>query len=745
MEEVLRIKDQFYILASSSMAEETTHVLKHGDTFLLTDRHGDICPLGFEEHGLFHQGTRFMSRHVLRLEDRSPLLLSSAIEENNCFLVVDLTNPDLDSENGNIIPKGTVHINRTGFIHEGCLYERIQFFNYGTDPVKSWLSFEYDADFSDIFEVRGVKRKQKGEFLEPVFETSRKVLAHKPLDQRQYGLGQQVVESNKLVLIYRGLDNVLRKARMEFSPKSSDISRERAVFPVRLEPHQKAEFYITVSCEVEPVPSLVKTYDQAFQVVKEMSEERRGKFCSVETSNEQFNDWFNRSTADIHMMLTSTEYGPYPYAGIPWFNTVFGRDGIITALSMLWLYPDVSRGVLGYLAARQADAVETERDAEPGKILHEVRTGEMAALNEIPFGLYYGAVDSTPLFIVLAGHYFELTGDLELIRQIWPNIKWAIEWIDKYGDIDGDGFLEYVPHIDGGLTNQGWKDSRDSIFHSDGTMAEPPIALCEVQGYVYEGKRMAARMALALGDKEESERLTGEADALKERFQEAFWCEDLGTYAIALDGKKQPCRVRTSNAGHCLFSGIATEEHAKRISEGLLSEPFFNGWGVRTVSTSEARYNPMSYHNGSVWPHDNAIVASGLSRYGFKDEAMRIFAGLLDASIFLDLHRLPELFCGFERRTGEGPTLYPVACDPQAWASGAVFLLLQACLGLSIKADDKKVCFDHPALPPFLQEVTIKNLKVSSASIDLRLWRHEDDVTVHVTRRKGDVEVNITK
>jgi glycogen debranching enzyme len=745
MEEVIRIKDQFYILANSSMAEETTRVLKHADTFLLTDRHGDIRPLGFEEHGLFHQGTRFISRFVLRLEDKSPLLLSSTIEENNCFLVVDLTNPDLNSEGGTRIPKGTIHINRTGFVYEGCFYERVRAFNYGTDPVETWFSFEYDADFADIFEVRGMKRKQRGDFLEPVLESGRKVLAYELPDRKQCGPSQQVVESNRLVLIYRGLDGVLRKSRMEFSPKPSDIGRDRAVFPVRLDPHQQAEFYITVSCESEPAPVAVRTYDQAFQDVRKMNQRRSGMFCIVETSNEQFNDWLNRSMADVHMMLTRTEHGPYPYAGIPWFNTVFGRDGIITALSILWLYPDASRGVLGYLAARQAEAVEPERDAEPGKILHEERTGEMAALKEIPFGLYYGSVDSTPLFVILAGYYFELTGDLVFIRQLWPNIERAIEWIDKYGDVDSDGFVEYMHHMEGGLTNQGWKDSKDSVFHADGTMAEPPIALCEVQGYVYEAKLKGARMALALGENETSERLTEEAGILRKRFHDAFWCEDLGTYAIALDGKKQPCRVRTSNAGHCLFSGIASEEHAKRISENLMSEPFFSGWGIRTLASSEARYNPMAYHNGSVWPHDNAIVGLGLSRYGFKDEAMRVLTGLFDASIFLDLHRLPELFCGFERQRGAGPTLYPVACDPQAWASGAVFLLLQTCLGLSVGAKEKKVCFDHPALPPFLQEVTIKNLKVGSASIDLRLGRHEADVTVHVIRRKGDVEVDITK
>jgi glycogen debranching enzyme len=369
----------------------------------------------------------------------------------------------------------------------------------------------------------------------------------------------------------------------------------------------------------------------------------------------------------------------------------------------------------------------------------------MAALGEIPFGRYYGSVDATPLFVLLTGAYYERTGDRAFVESIWPNLEAALRWIDSYGDPDGDGFVEYLRHSPTGLVHQGWKDSHDSVFHADGSLARGPIALCEVQGYVYAAKRAAAGLAALLGHEKKARELVQQARALQERFEEAFWCEELSTYALALDGAKQPCRVRTSNAGHCLLAGIAQPERARRVAQTLLSAESFSGWGVRTVAATETRYNPMSYHNGSVWPHDNALLAYGLSRYLIKDEVLKIMDGLFHASLFMDLHRLPELFCGFVRRPGEGPTLYPVACAPQSWSAGAVFLLLQACLGLEVKGPEAQVCFSYPCLPPFLKEVRIRNLKVGEASLDLLLRRHPHDVGVNVLRREGDIEVRVVK
>lgn len=715
--DVIRVKNRYYILSTSSLADDRTCVLKDGDTFAVFNRRGDVELVGHGVQGLYHEETRFLSKWVLRLGADHPLLLSSAVREDNASLTVDMTNPDMTSRGQLTVPRGTLHIERTKFLWKSTQYERLRIRNYSVTPIEVTFLIEFAADFADIFEVRGIKRERRGQRL------------------------ADKVRDGEVMLPYRGLDGVLRCSRLACSPPPSEITSSELRLDVSLPPKGERAYILTVSCETDKHGEAPRCVPVAESVTVKPLRAAQAREPQIISGNDHFNHWFSRSAADLHMMVTNTPCGPYPYAGVPWFSTAFGRDGIITALETLWALPHLSRGVLSFLAATQATSMDAESDAEPGKIVHETRKGEMAALKEVPFGCYYGSVDSTPLFVMLAGAYLRRTADLSFIQQIWPNIEAALNWIDTYGDADGDRFVEYKRRSKTGLVQQGWKDSNDSVFHSDGAIPEGPIALCEVQGYVYRAKRLAAGMATALGHHQRSQELKCQAHELREKFERAFWCEELGTYALALDGDKKPCRVRASNAGQCLFCGIASKERAGAVTRTLLADDCFSGWGVRTLSSREIRYNAMSYHNGSIWPHDNAIIASGMAKYGRKKAAVSILSAMLEASIFLDFHRLPELFCGFERRSGEGPTLYPVACNPQAWASASVYLLLQACLGLEILGSPRRIVFQRAALPESLGKLHIENLPVGDDTVDMVLQRTGRSVGVTVLRKPPKVDI----
>ncbi len=721
MTDLIRVEGQYYIRSTSSLADSRTQVLKDNDTFAIFDRRGDVHPIGYGEQGIFHEGTRFLSGLVLSIDGERPLLLSSTVRANNSLLAVHLTNPELNEGDHLKIPQDTLHILRSKFLWNAVCYERLEIANYGIDRHSFQVSMDISADYADIFEVRGQRRPRRGHYLSPV------------------------VEPGGLRIPYVGLDNVARTTHVTATPHPDNISESEMCFNLTLAPREKQIIDIAIACEIETSLPILQ-YEAALSAVNQRLQLSHRGMAEVSTSSDEFNKWINQSVEDIFMLTTQTEHGPYPYAGIPWFSTAFGRDGIITALQLLWVEPEIARGVLRFLAHTQATDFDIESDAEPGKILHEMRRGEMAALKEIPFGKYYGSVDSTPLFIILAASYYRVTADRQFIESIWPNIQAALAWMDRYGDLDGDGFIEYQRKTDAGLFNQGWKDSHDSVFHADGTLAEPPIAICEIQAYAYAAKLAAAGLAEVLGHSIEAAELARQSTRLKENFETKFWDDELDTYILALDGHKRPCRVRASNAGHALFAGIASQEHADRLMRTLMAEESFSGWGIRTVATTEARYNPMSYHNGSMWPHDNAMIADGLARYKRRDLAAEVMGGLFDASVYLEQHRLPELFCGFPKRPGEGPTLYPVACAPQAWAAGSVFMLLQACLGMSINARARSVRFTRPALPAYLEEVRITNLSIGAATLDMAFHRHaDDDVGINILRRKGDVEVTLVR
>jgi len=704
------------ITARAAPPDDRTRVLKYGSMFAVFDRYGDIEPSGLAEHGVFFEGTRYLSHFILELGGTRPLLLSSTVREDNSLMTADLANVDITGNNGTPIRRGTLLVTRSKFLWQSTCFECLKISNFGLERISTYLDLWMDADFADIFEVRGTKRTRRGSVL------------------------PETVRQASVTLGYRGLDDVSRYVHVTSTPAPSELSGKHLRFLLELGPREERDFEIAVSCSHDPSLSAAPTFDFAMGE-NQRAEAQSAVRCEIYSSNHQFNDWTRRSVSDLEMMVRGNREPDYPYAGVPWFNTVFGRDGIITAIQMLWLDPGIARGVLEYLASTQATEVNPQVDSEPGKIVHETRDGEMAALGEVPFRRYYGSIDATPLFLVLLAQYHARTGDLDLVSRLWPNVERALRWIDEYGDRDGDGFVEYARRSDHGLVQQGWKDSTDSVFHQDGTLAEPPIALCEVQGYVYAAKSGIAELARLRGDSATALRLKQEADQLQKRFWSAFWCPDIETYALALDGQKHPCRVRSSNAGHCLYTAIAHPEHASAIASSLLGTDFFSGWGVRTLAASEIRYNPVSYHNGSVWPHDNAILAAGLAQYGHKAAAARLFTSFLDVSEAVDLHRLPELFCGIERREGESPTLYPVACSPQAWSSGSVLLFLQACLGISVDAAQKQLSLRRPCLPDSIPQIWIKNLTVNGSTLDLFLERSGETVRVHVLGRHPDVRI----
>ena len=711
--------DEFYILATSSPESERVLILKHGDAFGVFNHFGDIDSGGRNEEGLYYEGTRFLSTWRLRLAGNRPLLLSSSVRRDNGSIAVDLTNPDLYSQGKLALPHGSLHIYRSSFVWSGAYYERIHLRNFLRTPLAVTLVVDFAADYRDIFEVRGDSRPRRGSL-----EAAR-------------------IEGSSVALGYEGLDGVKRTTRITADPRPSEISDSEVRCTAEMEPGAERVLTMAVACEVKSKRGGRAAYDAALKSSNAALEKTDEIWSQVVTSNQQFNTWLDRSRADLNMMLTKTEHGLYPYGGVPWFSTPFGRDGIITALECLWTAPAIARGVLSYLAATQATEVSAEQDAEPGKILHETRSGEMAALKEVPFGRYYGSIDSTPLFVMLAGAYHRRTGDLEFISSIWPHIDRALTWIDKYGDPDRDGFVEYHRKSAQGLVQQGWKDSRDSIFHEDGTLAEGPIALCEVQGYVFAAKLGAAELASHLGHARQADELCEQAGRLKDLFNEKFWCEELGTYGLALDGAKRLCRVRASNAGHCLYTGIAPKDKARRVADSLMEEAGFSGWGIRTVAKGESRYNPMSYHDGSVWPHDNAIAAAGFANYGLKEHAGRILNGIFEASTYVNLNRLPELFCGFSRRPRKAPTLYPVACSPQSWAAAAVFLLLSSCLGIDIDASGPDIVLNEPILPAFLEHVNVSGIVVGGASTDLAIIRSPHGIAATAENRRGKLDVTV--
>ncbi|HEY1614284.1 MAG TPA: amylo-alpha-1,6-glucosidase [Rhizomicrobium sp.] len=667
--------------------------LKHGDTFLVADPLGDIAG---GADGVFRSDTRVLSKYRLLLEGKRPSLLGSGVSRDNVVFTANLTNHPLAPVGAQSTPEGVIHIDRSRFLWDSRLFERITFTNFGDSHVSLPVALIVAADFHDMFEVRGMHRLTRGEALAPE------------------------ISSQGLLFRYRGLDGVQRSTAFQMSPSPAKLSAAGAEFQVELGPTRTFDIQIEFGADFSDPPSLKRWRAAAARARVAMRKIYR-QGASLKSSGNVFDEWLGRSRADLALLTTQLPTGPFPYAGIPWFSTPFGRDAIITALQILWLDPSLARGVLSYLALTQAKDYSAFQNAEPGKIMHETRKGEMTALKELPFGQYYGAVDTTPLFVVLAGAYAERTGDLAFIAQLWPSLEAAIGWVETNMRDSPEGFVTYRP--DGkGLVNQGWKDSKDSISHADGALASGPIAVVEVQGYAFGAFQAMSALAGQRGETDACAKWKDQAEKLRAAVEEKFWIEHLGTYALARDGTGKTCDVTSSNPGHLLYIGLPSPERARLVISQMVSPALNSGWGIRTLARGEVRFNPMSYHNGSVWPHDVALCTAGVRRYRNGDDVVRLTAQMFEAAIHFGM-RLPELFCGFARRAGQPPIAYPVACMPQAWASGAAFMLLQSCLGLRIDGVRREIHLDRPSLPIGIDSLTVRRLVVGEESIDLVFQR----------------------
>ena len=685
-----------------------TTLVKELDLFMLADLEGNV-PLGSTNgFGLYHRDTRFLSAYELRVQGLHPTVLLSSGRWPYLGSYV-LTNPNLVTEDGRTVAEQSLQIRRYRIARALRLSDSLVFQSFNPFPITLKIAIHLGADFADIFDVRGFVTESIGP----------------RLVREEYG-------TSEVTFRYDGRDRLQRATRVRFEPAPTRLAEGIAEYRIELGDRQAHR----IAIDIDIVPGTTATTPS-----RKNGRSLLGRQVCIRTSNAQFDAVLAQARADLQMLASGDDEGLYVAAGIPWYAALFGRDSIITALEHLWICPALAKHTLLLLARAQGRRDEPSRDEEPGKILHEMRRGELANVGLVPFAPYYGSVDSTPLWIMLLGEYYRATSDITLVRELGPNLESALRWIDEYGDADGDGFVEYRARTTEGLVNQGWKDSWDGIVNADGSLAEPPIALVEVQAYIYEAKLHAALLFRALGHEARARRLEVEAAELRARFADAFWMPAEGCYCLALDGKKRQVAVLSSNAGHALFSGIATPEHAELVAGRLLSEDLFSGWGVRTLSTREVRYNPIGYHVGTVWPHDNALTALGLKRYGAEEELVRLTTGLFDAAVHFPTGRMPELFAGFARSAFDVPVRYPVACSPQAWAAASWSMILQAVLGLSLDACAGELSIVRPRLPSWLEWVRIEHVRLGEAEADLLYQRVGDRTVVDVLDMRGGVRV----
>lgn len=690
-------------------------------TFMTTNERGEILP--GSEHGLFAGDTRFVSTYQLLINGLPWKLLGSASVSHHAELLHFL-NPAFPIQRGEIAG-GEVSLTVTRSVADG-VHEDLDITNYGMTPVQFDFEVLLRSDFADIFEVKEGRIGHRAR-VRKRWSTKRRELttAYKHGDFRRS-------------LIYR-------VEQQGSEPRYEDGS---VFFRVSLEPGEAwhtCAYYVLIEGDRvrEPLSTCyaVTLGDTESDTLEQQWQEET---TSLVSSNPEVVRAYQASIEDIGTLrLYDDDFAPevwLPAAGVPWFVALFGRDSLTVCLQSMMIHPPLALGALQKLELYQATTFDDWRDAQPGKILHELRTGELAHLHLIPHTPYYGTADATALYLILLHEAWKWLGDLDLLRVHQATALRCLEWIDEQGDLDGDGFQEYLSRSSRGYENMGWKDAGDAIVYPDGSQVRSPKALCELQGYVFDAKMRMAEAFEALGDDRLGAGLREEALDLRHRFEAAFWSEKLGTYALGLDPEKLPIETVASNAGHCLWSGIASPEHAVRVAERLTREDMWSGWGIRTLSAESPAFNPFSYQRGSVWPHDNGIIAMGFKRYGLHEEVNRIARDLFAAAGFHESYRLPELYAGLTRQAGSFPVHYPGANLPQAWAAGCVFHLIQAMLGLQANAPAGQLYVD-PVLPDWLPEVELRGLRVGAARLALRFWRDGGATRWEVREQEGELEV----
>jgi glycogen debranching enzyme len=686
--------------------------IKEGDLFLYADELGQVPGTENSVLGLYYRDTRYLSRYEFSVAGRQPVLLSSSAERGYAA-TVELTNLESRTPDGHTLPQASVHVRRTRFLSDR-LYELLQVRNYHQREVELVLDLHLDADFADLFEVRGSRRRRRGSRLAPR------------------------MSDGTLTLSYLGLDEVTRQTIVRFHDRPESIKQGRARFRLHLAPGAQAAIRYDVQVVGPGAPGEAGgEFNERVGAIRREHERWESDATEIFTDNDQLNRALRRGQDDLRLLSTVIDGERVPLAGLPWFAAPFGREMVFVGLETLLLDLRWARAAVSFLARRQGTVDNAFRDEQPGKIMHELRRGELAALRAVPHTPYYGSVDATALWLLLVAELAVWTGDLDGFELQAAAVEAALAWIDGPGDPDGDGFVEYERRSRVGLRNQGWRDSVDAVLHDDGSPAGGPIALAETQGYVYYAKRRLAAVYGQLGDVERAEQLSQSAARLKAAFHERFWMEDEGFYAMALDGRKRQVRQVSSTIGHALWSRIVPEERIPDVVRRLMAPDMFTGWGIRTLSKDARFYNPVSFYNGSVWPFDTALIANGLKKHGYVHEADRLAWGLVEAATAHEYARLPEMFCGLSRRASDRPVSFPMACSPDANSAAALFLVLQSMLGIYAQAEENIVYVHNPVLPRWLGEVTLSNLRVGRTTMRLRFRREGGQTSFSVLDKQG--------